>query len=246
MQITTDALVLKVMDVGENDRLLTLLSKDYGIIRAFASGAKKIQNKKYAATSFVCYSHFILKKVNDAYRVREADLITSFFKIGCDIVTITLQQYFCELATVLSPVETEGEDFLRLILNSLHHLNTDKLPSRILKPVFELRFLSLAGYMPDLVACNTCGNFEKDYYFFDYINGIITCKDCILEKGGKAVLDSTVLSAMRHIVYAELNKLFCFSIPADAADRLNKITENYLLHQTERKFHSLDFYRSIV
>ena len=47
MQITTDALVLKVMDVGENDRLLTLLSKDYGIIRAFASGAKKIQNKYF-------------------------------------------------------------------------------------------------------------------------------------------------------------------------------------------------------
>lgn len=246
MQITTDALVLKVMDIGESDRLLTLLSKEYGIIRAFASGAKKIQNKKYAATSFVCYSHFILKKVNDTYRVREADLITSFFKIGCDIVTITLQQYFCELAAVLSPVETDAEDFLRLTLNSLHHLNADKLPPRLLKPTYELRMLSLSGYMPDLVACATCGNFEEDYYYFDYINGIISCKNCIPEKGGRPVLDSTVLSAMRHIVYAELNKLFSFSIPADAADRLNKITENYLLHQTEHKFHSLDFYRSIV
>lgn len=246
MQITTDALVIKVMDVGESDRLLTLLSKDYGIIRAFASGAKKIKSKKYASTSFVCYSHFILKKVNDTFRVREADLITSFFKIGCDILTITLQQYFCELAAVLSPVETEAEDFLRLTLNSLHQLNVDKLPPKILKPTFELRMLSLSGYMPDLVACNNCGSFEDDYYYFDYINGILECKDCITQKGGRAVLDATVLAAMRHIVYSDFNKLFSFSIPESAADRLNKITENYLLHQTEHKFYSLDFYHSIV
>ena len=64
MQITTDALVIKVSDVGENDRLITLLTKDYGVLKAFASQAKKIKSKYYAGTALFSYSRFILEYVS--------------------------------------------------------------------------------------------------------------------------------------------------------------------------------------
>ncbi|MBQ8015801.1 MAG: recombination protein O N-terminal domain-containing protein, partial [Clostridia bacterium] len=42
MRMNTDALVLKVTDTGESDRLVTLLTSEYGVLRAFANRAKKI------------------------------------------------------------------------------------------------------------------------------------------------------------------------------------------------------------
>ena len=86
------------MNVGESDRLVTLFTRDYGIIRAFASGAKNIKSKKGAATSLLTYSSFTILKKKDSYRIYEATPIAMFFSLGCDIETISLSQYFCELA----------------------------------------------------------------------------------------------------------------------------------------------------
>ena len=69
IRFTTQALVIKEMNVGESDRLVTLLTKDFGIIKAFAAGAKNIKSKKAAATSLLTYSSvtFVEKKVYMKY-----------------------------------------------------------------------------------------------------------------------------------------------------------------------------------
>lgn len=246
MQITTDAIVIKVNDVGDNDRLITLLTKDYGVVKAFASSAKKIKSKYYSGTALFSYSRFILEQVKGTYRVRDASLNNSFFKIGCDISQISLQQYFCELSYILAPMDESSEMFLRLLLNSMYCINNSKMDEALLKAVFELRILSLSGYTPDLVACNDCGEFDKDIFYFNYNEGIISCEECIYDKNATAILDRTLLSAMRHIIYCDFEKLFSFKIPQEYALRLSKITEKYLLSQTEQRFSTLDFYNSIL
>ena len=54
MRMNTDALVLRVTDTGESDRLLTLLTSEYGVLRAFANRAKKINSKFMGATQSLC------------------------------------------------------------------------------------------------------------------------------------------------------------------------------------------------
>ena len=86
MLITTKGLVIKVMDIRDNDRLITILTADLGLIKAFVSGAKKASNKNHANTSLFCYSDFSLSKSGDTYKVKESILISSFFNIGTDIL----------------------------------------------------------------------------------------------------------------------------------------------------------------
>ena len=130
MQITTQALVIKVTDVGENDRLLTLLTKHNGIIKAFASNAKKINNKYYSATSLFCFSDFTLRDVKGSYRVSDATLQHSFFKIGSDVEILSLCQYFCEVAEALCPPDLDSEELQRLILNIFHFMKKNFLMIR--------------------------------------------------------------------------------------------------------------------
>ena len=245
MQITTQALVIKVTDVGENDRLLTLLTKHNGIIKAFASNAKKINNKYYSATSLFCFSDFTLRDVKGSYRVSDATLQHSFFKIGSDVEILSLCQYFCEVAEALCPPDLDSEELQRLILNIFHFIVTGKKSAALLKAVFELRALSISGFMPDLVGCLECGEFFESEMYFYTDDGALRCKRCKLDNDKGIYLDATLISAMRYIVYMDLEKLFSFEIPKEKAERLSKITEAFITSQTERRFRTLDFYYSL-
>ena len=118
--ITTEALVIKEMKLGESDRLVTLFTRDYGIIRAFAAGAANVKSRRCTATSLLTYSSFTIVKKKDIYKIREAAPIRVFFRLGCDIEQLALAQYFCELSYVFVSSGVPDGEFLRLILNSLH------------------------------------------------------------------------------------------------------------------------------
>lgn len=244
-RFTTEALVIKEMNVGESDRLVTLFTRDYGIIKAFAAGAKNITSKKGAATALLTYSSFTILHKKDSYRIYEATPIARFFTPGSEIDVLTVSQYFCELAYTFGEEGEPNPEFLRLILNSLHFLTKEKRYPPLIKAITELRAASISGYAPNLVACPECGKFDEDIMYFCLNDGSLRCSECKGD-GYYLPISRTELSAMRHIVYSEFGKLYSFDIPADSADRLSNVTEKYITGQTDYKFSTLDFYHSIA
>ena len=238
--------MIKEMNMGESDRLVTLFTRDYGIIRAFAAGAKSIKSKKGAATSLLTYSSFTILKKKDTYKIYEASPIRLFFGAGSEIEVLSLAQYFCELCYVLVASGVPDGEFLRLILNSLHFLTKEKRFPPLIKAITELRAAALSGFMPDLIACSGCGKFEDDIMYFDISGGRLLCRGCKRETSDLATLDRTMLSAMRHIVYSEFGRLYSFTIPENCAKRLSEITGKYITVQTDHRFTALDFYNSVA
>lgn len=237
--------MIKEMSVGENDRLVTLFTRDYGIIRAFAAGAKSIKSKKGTATSLLTYGSFTILKKKETYKIYEATPVRLFFGIGSEIDVLSLAQYFCELCGVLVASGIPDGEFLRLILNSLHFLTKEKRYPPLIKAITELRAAALAGYMPNLVACGGCGKFEDDIMYFDVRDGKLLCAECKSQTGGLIPLDRTILSAMRHIVYSEFSRLYSFTVPEESADKLSEITGKYITIQTDHRFAALDFYNTV-
>ncbi|MDD6478562.1 MAG: DNA repair protein RecO [Oscillospiraceae bacterium] len=244
MRFTTDALVIREKRIGESDKLVTLLTREYGVISAFAPGAKSIKSKKAAATGLLSYSNFAITKKNDTYRINETSIIRIFFGAGSDVLKLSLAQYFCELALVLEPDSESSEEFLRIILNSLHFLVEDVKNIELIKAITELRIAAVSGYMPDLVACADCGAFESDIMNFKIGDGSILCDKCYSEVGAFRI-DKTILSAMRHIVYSKFSSIYNFEIPENHAKILSDLTGRYIKVQTDHNFKTLDFYNSI-
>lgn len=242
-RFTTEGLVIKEMKVGESDRLVTLFTRDYGIIKAFASGAENIKSKKNSSTSLLTYASFTVLNKKGTLRIYEASPIARFFLIGTDVEILALSQYFCELGFVFGQNDLPNEELLRLLLNSLHFLTKEGRFPPLIKAITEFRTAVISGYMPNLIACENCGKFEDDIMFFSLDDGSICCKEC---KGNESTIpiDKTLLSAMRHIAYSEFGKLYSFEIPNESAERLSDLTSRYLLKQTDQKFAALDFYNS--
>lgn len=243
-RFTTEGLVVKETVVGESDRLVTLFTKDHGLIKAFASGAKNINSKKGAATALLTYSEFCIKNKNGTLRIFEATPKAQFFKMGADVTVLSLAQYFCELALQFGENGVKDEEFLRLLLNSLHFLVEGKKEFYTIKAITELRVAAISGYMPNLIACKGCGCFEADVMYFDLFDGSITCKECGVPAGAIPI-NKTQLSALRHIIYSQFQKLYSFEIPENDAKMLSNLTEKYITTQTDYKFRALEFLNSL-
>lgn len=244
-QFTTEGLVLREQQIGERDKLITVLTKSHGVILAYASGAMTIKSKKGAATSALVYSSFTIKQKGDNFTVSEASPQKLFFKSSSDIEALALSQYFCELCLTCAPYQENCEEILRLILNSLYYLTEKGINIFLLKAIFELRLMTIIGFMPNLVACHKCSCYENDLMFFDTSEGLLYCDTCAEYKGDFAVINLTLLTSLRHIIFADLKKLFLFSIPDDAAKALSQITERYLINKTEHKLKTLNFFNSL-
>lgn len=248
MKTQTDGLIIKQQNIGEQDKLVTVLTRDAGVVRAFVRGGKNIKNPKSAATSLLCYSALSLYKSKDAYIIDEASVKEMFFSLRNDVADLSLAQYFCELAAHICPSEQRADSQLSLILNGLFLLTSKKKDRRLVKACVELRLAALAGYMPDLVMCRECGVYEAEEMYFSLQTGAIECKDCFMKKPSPSTvaIDSGILRAMRHIVFSEDKKIFAFNLSDEALEKLNYITETYICRVLERDFPTLHFYKAMM
>lgn len=244
MRTNTEGLILKEQNIREKDKLVYILTRKNGLIRAFVHGAKSFKNKKNNATAIFCYSKISLHESGDAYVVDEAEPIETFFKLGTDIEKLSLGQYFSELCLTLVQEGEQSEEYLRLMLNSLNFLAKGGRENEQIKAITELRLMCIAGYMPNLIACDKCGEYETNTMYFDVDQGLLYCENC-MSASAMLPLEIGLVRAMRHIAFSDFNKIYNFSMPTDSLSDLSFITERYILSRLQRNFNTLDFYKEI-
>ena len=157
-----------------------------------------------------------------------------------------LAQYFCELALTICPREKSAEKYLSLMLNSLYLLNEDKRPAELIKPCLEMRLAAMSGYLPDLIMCRSCGVYTAPSMWFFPRTGTIECsRCCAVPSDGAILLSEAALTALRHTVYADDDKLFSFALSDEGLGMLNRASEAYLQYRFEKEFKTLGFYKAI-
>lgn len=244
MKTATKGLVIREQTTGESDRLVTLLTADYGLVRAFVRRAKLMKSRAAGATSLFAYSDFSLYRTKDAFVVDDAQPIEVFFDLRKDIERLALAQYFAQLAYEMGAEEQPCGELLRLTLNSLHLLCKGSREPAQVKAVFELRAVCIGGYMPSVLACDNCGTYETNLMYFDTSEGKIYCENC--PKAGAVPVPKTVITAVRFICLAAPEKIFGFSLSAENLKLLGEITEKYMLSIVQRKLSALEFYKGLT
>ncbi|WP_367924953.1 DNA repair protein RecO [uncultured Ruthenibacterium sp.] len=246
MQTITKGLVLRSTKTNEADRVLVLLTPEQGIVSAMAKGALRLKNKLFSGTGLFCYSEFALFQGKSMYIVDDAQVQNVFYGIHDDMENMALAMYFSEITMTLSPVGEEAQSMLRLLLNTFYLMSEHKKSSRFLKSIFELRALSLAGFMPDLVACTDCAKYEGGPFYFDTHAAKIYCAECAKKRQQICNLDPSALAAMRHIVFSADEKLFSFRLGEQSEERLSAVVANYLSACLDKPLKTADFLNTIL
>ena len=221
MQVATTGLVLRQVKVGEADRILTILTPDLGVVSASARGSLRMKSALFSATGLFCYSEFTLTSGRSHYFVDTAQVKKVFHGISASIEGMALASYMAEIAAELSPAPPEADAQLRLLLNCLYMISERHYPCAQLKAIYELRALTLAGYMPDVLACAGCGKYDGGEFYLDPVEGRLLCADCAEKAHHITNLDNGALYALRKADPARF---------AEEAARLAEIKNEDLSH----------------
>lgn len=248
MQTDADGLVLSHVDLPNESRIFMILTKEIGLISAVSNRSKSLKGKIVSATDTFVYSHFELFKSygKDLYVIDFAEPIEHFYNLRTDLFALSLVAYLSEITQSLSPQGEQAEGFLRLLLNCLYLLANKKREVGFIKPLFELRACSMAGFMPDLICCCECGKYEDEQLLFNIEQGKLYCSCCGKKDTYTYPIPLSVLTAMRYIIYSDLKQLFSFSVGKQSEEMLQFICEKYLLIQTGVSYKSLDYYKSLT
>lgn len=243
MYLKTKGLVLREVAYKESDKILTVLTENYGKMTLKARGVRKVGSPLKAACQFLACGEFTIFEYRGMSTINEAQTIELFGELRKDLELLSLGTYFAQVAEVLSQEDAPTPELLSLTLNALYALGKLGREQLLVKAAFELRAACQAGFSPDLEGCRTCGNPQPDRFVLT--DGCLECTGC---RGGEEIrlpVSAGALAAMRHITGCLPGKLFSFRLAADSLKELSGITESYLSTQLERSFSTLDFYKSL-
>ena len=247
MRLTTQGLVLRETNYKEADKILTVLTRDWGKRTVKARGCRRKNSKLTAASQLLVYSELTLSERGEFTTLTEADPLEQFWSVRQDLETLALASYFAEVAEASAQEGETCPELLSLLLNCLYALDTLKKPRALVKAVFELRLLCLTGYEPLLDACAVCGAPEPLRARLHLSQGVLCCAACRERLGGgvSMPLSPGALAAARYIVSGPPKKLFSFALAEESLRRLGQATEAFLMTQQERGFRTLDYYKQL-
>ena len=152
-----EAIVLRTMPIGDQDKIAALLTRDKGLIRGVAKGARKFGNRFGSALEPMSHvtAFYYEKERRELVTISACDLIESFFEVQADTKTALTLAYFSELIEEFLPMRAREDIIFRLLLSVLQALK-GRCDLAVLSRYFEAWFLQVNGYLPDLRRCRGC------------------------------------------------------------------------------------------
>ena len=251
--IKTNGIILKYVNLNDNDRIFTLFSPELGKITAMSKGIRSHKHKDFAALQPFCYSELVLDNSKGLYYINSAQIKENFYNLRTSVEKTSLAAYFTDLVSFISDEIMFDEEFFSFILNALFLVaNAEKRNPDVssellrLKTIFEIKCVCVSGYMPDVSSCTRCKS-KKDLIYFDTINGRAVCKNCFESYSSAEIIESThdAVKIIEYIACSDSKSAFSFKASAQNIDNANKISERYLINKLEYISTALEYLKSL-
>ncbi|UYM05728.1 DNA repair protein RecO [Solicola gregarius] len=176
-----EAVVLRLQKLGEADRIVTMLSRRHGRVRAVAKGIRKTSSRFGARLEPFMHVDLMLAEGRTLDVITQVETVSPFAStLGSDYAAYTAGTAMLETAERL--VGEDGDPALQqylLLVAALRSLSGREHDSALILDSFLLRSLAVAGYAPSFDACARCGE-EGPHRSFNPSAGGILCTGCRL------------------------------------------------------------------
>lgn len=145
---------LKGMPLGEHDRLLSILTKECGLIKAVATGARKHRSAMAGRSGLFVVNDLQISVGRSMDRIKNAEMLQSFVGLGKTLAKLTAAQYLSELALMQAlSAQPQEELFLVLVehLNRIQDAEDKYVLACLVHGTYHL--LAIAGFAPQVHSC---------------------------------------------------------------------------------------------
>ena len=238
MVVKTKALVLRAVPVGEQDRILTLLSSDYGVISVSARGAAKSGNRMAAVAQPLMYGEYLLFRGASRYSLNGADILTSFFDLALEPERYELAVRLLSYAEDAGMVPESASEVLELTLHLLHRMipgHRREVSPDLLKAAYLMKMMQIAGLAPHITGCTRCGTTAIDSIRFSHDASGFLCETCDPADPSAVPVAPGVAKAMLYTLCAPVDALFRFELEPTLVAAYAQLAERYADQRWEKR-----------
>lgn len=244
-QYRVTGIVLKRSDVGEADRLLTLLTLQRGKLRVVAKGARKPAARKTGHVELFNCVELQIAAARQVDLITQAQTLEPFMRLRDDLDRLSYAYYFAELVDRFLEQEIEHAEVYELLMDAQHWLEATRHLSRSAR-LFEMRLLDTLGYRPQLQYCvHSKEQLQPEENFFSPDAGGILkpqYRDAYRDSISVPVNALKVLRYLQNKSFAEIEQL---NLSAQVEFEVEAILHYYVTHLLERNLKSIDFLNTL-
>ncbi len=221
--IETESLIIKSYNLAEADRIVVFLTREHGMVRGVAKGAKRLKSQFGSALepfSTVRLEYFQKDSV-ELVSIQRSELIRSFFAAAANPDFLQKFSYLGDLLVAFSPPHDPNETLYRMVKAAIETAAANAGNLLSVGVYFELWLLRLAGYMPDWSKCGECGRMFDDTEETNMsVDLRLKCRNCSRSSGRSLDLATRQIAiAARRRSPDEFSK-----IAADKMESLNTLS----------------------
>jgi DNA repair protein RecO (recombination protein O) len=201
--LTTEGIVLKAQALGDTSRIVTVYTRDHGLRKVVAKGARKAPSRFGFALEPLSRSRLVLylKPDRDLHLLSQAEVLDPLGSRIADLARLAHAQAALEIVDRLvwgEEPHPELYDLLRQTLDGCARAPVPALPAVTL--AFQLQLASLLGYRPRLDACAGCGGALSPRRLFSAARGGLLCDACAAREPGVITLSADALGGLALLV----------------------------------------------
>ncbi len=233
--IKTKGIILAQNNMGDYDKMCTLLTPDLGKIGCSAKGARKPKSTLMAGTQFLCFGDFLIYKGAGSYHINSCEPIEIFYNLRLDIDKLT---YASKVAKIVNDVTDENQNtyrILQLTLNTIYMLSETEKDMEFILSIFKIRLLSILGFRPVIDKCVNCKTKEKLRYFSFRDSGF-KCEACGRQDKGAMEISDTTIKAIRYIILSDPKKIYSFELSEENKKELQLVSKIFLNECLEKEY----------
>jgi DNA repair protein RecO (recombination protein O) len=148
--------VLRTHKLGEADRIVTLLTRGRGKVRAVAKGVRKTKSRFGGRLEPPCHVDLLLYEGRELDIVSQADTLDHFRAIRDDLDRLGRAVSMLEAADQLALERQANPQLYDMLVGALRTLS--RQDGRLVVAGFFLKVLALEGFGPQMDACVVCGS----------------------------------------------------------------------------------------
>ena len=240
------AVVVRHSDWGEADRLLTLYTREQGMVRALAKGARKITSRKAGHLQPFTYVTLQLAKGRDLLIVTQAETVNAFLPLHDDLVKTSYAAYVAELLYRFSYEDEGGNPMLfRLLVETLERIEKEDDAWLSIR-YYEMRLLDSVGFRPQLFECVNCGReiLPEDQYFSFTAGGVI-CPRCGKGLPNLAKISVETLKYFRHFQRSSYRDASRARPSLEVQKEAEVLMQGYFTYLLERELNTPGFIKRV-
>jgi len=241
----TPALILKRRDMGEADRLLTLLTPYYGKIDAIAKGARKPSSRKTGHVELFTKAELIIARGREFGIITQAEVAEPYLPIRDELQRGAYANYVVELLDRFVFAGDDTRDLFTLLDNTLMRICVDGDIRRVVR-YYELNLLEHIGYRPELSECVITRDIllPEDQYF-SFADGGVVSPEGARYATGMVGLPTKTLKLLRFLQRNKYKSAEKMKIDEATHRDAERIMLGYIAYVLEQKLQSVDFIRRI-